>query len=1054
MNQQLTIKQIIEKCGTVAFKRGETFYRRNQVEVTVSTAGHWEAIVKGQEVFYVTVLLDENGDYLAQCSCPKLASVHQDCQHIAAVLMAIAGEKERQRQQGDQTVITQEFFTLFDGKGERPFAKQRHFETRKLLAAEVSCHAFTRTNEDNVFAMGLTIEGRPVTDLRTFLEELKEGKRVQLADGLWVDLQQHCFDQKISEVLELLLQMTKGTEKKKDVTSNLIMIPPLSWQPLIQLLQETRTARFVVKGTSFKELSVHDGPLPIEFKLIQLESSYRLEVNGVDKIHLFDSYQTAVCLGKLKLLEPEDSKRLGSLLHMFEATGDEPLNIPDDKIEYFKENVLFRLKKLGTVKVAERRQATKRSSSLVAKLYLDRIKNRLLAGLEFHYGHHVIQPLEDRELPADVLLMRDHQKEHQILQLMEEGQFAKTEGGYYLHHEELEFTFLTQVLPKLQKRVQVYATTAVKNRVSTNQFRPQLRVRVKKERTNWLEFKFEMKGISNEEVQDVLQALEEKRKFYRLRNDTLLSLETQEFEDIQKFLLKPQITRSELLDGLDLPLTSSLQLLDSVESEGIFQLEDSLTTFLENLRNPEKLTYEVPAKLDTILRPYQKQGFQWLKTLAEFGFGGILADDMGLGKTLQSIAFILSELKNLRETKRKVLIVSPSSLTYNWLRELQTFAPEINAVVIDGVQKERRRVIKESQDHEVWITSYPLLRRDNALYDKEMFHTVFFDEAQAFKNPLSQTARAVKRVQADHRFALTGTPLENALEELWSIFHVVFPDLLLGLKEFSTMSHKRIIKRIRPFMLRRVKKDVLDELPAKQSTLEAVELLPEQKKLYTAYLAKLRHDTLKHLDRETRHKNRIKILAGITRLRQICCHPGLFVDGYQGRSSKLAQLLKILEEAKHAGRRVLIFSQFTKMLNMIGRELDERGWRFFYLDGQTPNEERVETCQRFNDGERDLFLISLKAGGTGLNLTGADTVILYDTWWNPAVEEQATDRAHRMGQTRVVQVIKLIARGTIEEKMNDLQEKKRELIDEMIDSNVGDPASYLTDDDLKELLSV
>jgi SNF2 family DNA or RNA helicase len=346
-----------------------------------------------------------------------------------------------------------------------------------------------------------------------------------------------------------------------------------------------------------------------------------------------------------------------------------------------------------------------------------------------------------------------------------------------------------------------------------------------------------------------------------------------------------------------------------------------------------------------------------------------------------------------------------------------------------------------------------LLRREINWFDKPLFHTVFFDEAQFFKNPITQTARAVKRIKAEYRFALTGTPVENSLEELWSIFHVVFPDLFLGLKEYSNLSRKKIARRIRPFLLRRMKEDVLSELPEKIESVDSVELFPEQKKLYAAYLAKLRHDTLKHLDKDTLRKNRIKILAGLTRLRQICCHPALFVDGYKGKSAKFEQLMQIIQESKISGRRVLIFSQFTKMLGFIGSELANQGLPFFYLDGQTPSEDRVEICQQFNEGERDYFLISLKAGGTGLNLTGADTVILYDLWWNPAVEEQAADRAHRIGQTNIVQVIKLVTRGTIEEKMNELQDKKRHLIEEIIDPKEK-TSHTLTEEDIREILMI
>ncbi|WP_337999909.1 DEAD/DEAH box helicase [Paenibacillus urinalis] len=353
----------------------------------------------------------------------------------------------------------------------------------------------------------------------------------------------------------------------------------------------------------------------------------------------------------------------------------------------------------------------------------------------------------------------------------------------------------------------------------------------------------------------------------------------------------------------------------------------------------------------------------------------------------------------------------------------------------------------------VLITSYPLLRMDADMYSERHFHTFIMDEAQAFKNYATQTAHAVKAINARHRFALTGTPIENSLEELWSIFDVVFPELFQGRKAFNELSREAIARRIRPFLLRRVKADVLAELPEKIESLHTSELLTEQKKLYVAFLAKLRAETVKHLSEKQFDKNRIKILAGLTRLRQLCCHPGLFVEGYQGSSAKFEQLMELIEESRSAGKRVLLFSQFTEMLGIIGRELGAQGIPFFYLDGQTPGQERVEMCQRFNEGERDFFLISLKAGGTGLNLTGADTVILYDLWWNPAVEDQAASRAHRMGQKNVVQVIRLVSRGTVEDKMYELQQRKKNLIEEVIQPG-QESSSTLSEEEIREILAI
>ena len=437
--------------------------------------------------------------------------------------------------------------------------------------------------------------------------------------------------------------------------------------------------------------------------------------------------------------------------------------------------------------------------------------------------------------------------------------------------------------------------------------------------------------------------------------------------------------------------------MNGLHEGNVLSLDESVQDLVESIQNPKKLKFTVPPTLHAVMREYQVYGFEWMKTLAYYRFGGILADDMGLGKTLQSIAYIDSVLPEIREKKLPILVVSPSSLVYNWFSELKKFAPHIRAVIADGNQTERRKILKDVAEFDVVITSYPLLRRDVRSYARP-FHTLFLDEAQAFKNPTTQTARAVKTIQAEYRFGLTGTPVENSLEELWSIFHVVFPELLPGRKEFGDLRREDIAKRVKPFVLRRLKEDVLQELPDKIEHLQSSELLPDQKRLYAAYLAKLREETLKHLDKDTLRKNKIRILAGLTRLRQICNHPALFVDDYKGSSAKFEQLLDILEECRSTGKRILIFSQFTKMLSIIGRELNRQAIPYFYLDGNTPSQERVELCNRFNEGEGDLFLISLKAGGTGLNLTGADTVILYDLWWNPAVEQQAADRAYRMGQ--------------------------------------------------------
>ncbi|RSK46950.1 DEAD/DEAH box helicase [Bacillus canaveralius] len=1070
MDIKVNHKMIKEMCGTVSFKRGDAFYRANKVTFSQYSPDFCEAIVNGTEDFQVTIEKDPTGDIQTKCSCPTLANFQKYCQHIAAVLLAIYEHQRQgtfpisvQGQQSNYGELTEGFMTIFNDRPTRTSGQQLHFEKREVLDVMFTCKPVSIGNGQYLFGMEAEVGHTKLQNIRDFLQDVKQGQHSALSPKFTYDPSLHCFLNESDAVIHQLIWVVQDEKAFIEALPNLsdytasnqtLLIPPSSWAGLVPLLTKIPLVTLEHDGHSFESLRIVDGPPPIQFTFDEAEGDdYRLVIKGFDRMVVLNSYSSVLCDGQVFCLEEQDCERLSELKQMLVSPGTNHIPIPHEQIDFFLKKIVPGLKKIGDVQLANALSQKIMKKPLVAKLYLDRLKNRLLAGLEFQYEDVVIQPLESRDIPTGPMIIRDLEKEEEILQLMEESGFSKTDGGYTMQNEALEYEFLYHVVPQLQQLVQVYATTAVRNRIVRKNAHPKIRVKVKKERTNWLEFKFEMDGIADKQIREILAALEEKRKYYRLRNGSLLSLETKEMEEIRRFLKAVPVQDEDFEASLNMPIIQSLKHLDSVDDSQVFMVEESFRQLLDNIRNPGNLDFEIPQKLDNVLRDYQKRGYKWMKTLASYGFGGVLADDMGLGKTVQSIAFIVSELSSIRDRRLPVLIVCPSSLTYNWLHEIMKFAPDLQAIIIDGNKADREELQKHIKDLDVIITSYPLLRRDIKWYEKQTFHTVFFDEAQAFKNPVTQTARAVKRIQADNRFGLTGTPVENSLEELWSIYHVVFPQLFQGLREYSHLPRKTIARRVRPFLLRRIKEDVLAELPEKIESLESAELLPEQKKLYAAYLAKLRHDTLKNLDKDTIRKNRIRILAGLTRLRQICCHPALFVDGYKGSSAKYEQLLQIVEEARLSGRRVLIFSQFTKMLELIGREITMRGQTYFYLDGQTPSEERVEICNRFNDGERDLFLISLKAGGIGLNLTGADTVILYDLWWNPAVEQQAADRAHRFGQKKVVQVIKLVARGTIEEKINELQDKKRDLIADIIDSEEKASAT-LTEEDIREILMI
>ena len=426
---------------------------------------------------------------------------------------------------------------------------------------------------------------------------------------------------------------------------------------------------------------------------------------------------------------------------------------------------------------------------------------------------------------------------------------------------------------------------------------------------------------------------------------------------------------------------------------------------------------------------------------------------------MQTLSFIAT---NKEKIKNPVLIVVPTSLVYNWKQEIDLFTPQLKVVIIDGAPSKRKNLIKNLHKYDVVITSYTLLKKDIDFYKELEFSICIADEAQNIKNPYSQNAEALKSLNAKTRFALTGTPIENSLSELWSIFDFVLPGFLGSYNSFKEKFEKpissenqatlqKLRKIISPFILRRIKTEVLNELPEKIESFVYAEMTSEQKKIYSAYLKNAKMEIENEIKRNGFEKSQIKILSILTRLRQICCHPAIFLEDYHKGSGKLELLQELISDALEANHRIIVYSQWVEMLQIIRKMLDDLNYEYFYLDGSTKSDERIDMVNKFNSGERSIFLISLKAGGFGLNITGADIVIHYDPWWNPAVEEQAAARAHRIGQKNVLQIYKLIAKDSIEEKIVKLQQKKKDLFDSVITANQTF-LSKLTKEEIMELL--
>lgn len=793
-----------------------------------------------------------------------------------------------------------------------------------------------------------------------------------------------------------------------------------------------------------------------------------------------------------------------------------------------------------------------------AHIYLDCPRpDTITARMVCQYGSFYLEPYLNQEVNEQGVLIppegggrranqlpvvRDEQKEYGM-KLLLSGYFdaygRNISALYFEGDNDRVYNFVHTGAAELALHAEVLVTDRFRRIAAAAP--PKLTVGVSLE-SGLLKVKFDLEQFPVDELMEMLQQYRVRRKYHRLRNGSFLHLEDEGVSGVLNLMEGLRLTREDLEKGhVQLPQYRAMALNELLKgSEQIdYERSGAFKKLVREMKSVEDSDFTVPEELSGILRDYQKIGFRWLSTLAEYGFSGILADDMGLGKTLEMITFLLaakekreslerlqsdqetsgvpgreisqmsghemangsdseppqasareisqmsaqeisqmsghgtsngSDRKTSQDVGREIpaLVVCPASLVLNWEEELRKFCPELKALPVIGTAAERRIMIARAQQEkeiDLLITSYDLLKRDIDCYEELRFYCQIIDEAQYIKNHGTKNAKSVKRIQSQVRFALTGTPIENRLSELWSIFDYLMPGYLYAYEDFKHRYETAIVrdrddqaaemleKQISPFVLRRLKRNVLQELPEKMESVVYTPMEAEQSKLYMGNLAKAKLEIGRGFTDGGMETNKIVILALLTRLRQICCHPALCYEDYLGESGKLATCMELVLEAVEGGHKILLFSQFTTMLELIRSQLSKEGIATFLLTGKTSKEDRRTMVERFNLQENSpkVFLISLKAGGTGLNLTAADVVIHYDPWWNLAAQTQATDRAHRIGQKNAVQVYKLIAKDTIEEKILNMQENKRALADAVIHENET-PITQMSVEQLLELL--
>lgn len=574
---------------------------------------------------------------------------------------------------------------------------------------------------------------------------------------------------------------------------------------------------------------------------------------------------------------------------------------------------------------------------------------------------------------------------------------------------------------------------------------PNITLDISQSRNGYMSMKLNIEGVDSNEYREIFSSYKNNNRLYRMKNGAYLDLKDNDLE--QAFKLIDILNIYNDFDNMKIPNNKAIYLEKLIEDEDLSFVNGSkyVSNVIKKFDKVKSKNYEIPKDLNATLRDYQVSGFEFFKTLSDYQFGGILADEMGLGKTIQTIAFLLSN------KDKKSIVITPTALIYNWKNELEKFAPTLKVGLLHAAKSEREKILDNIDNYDVILTTYTTYKNDIDKYKNINFDYCIIDEAQNIKNPDAIITKAIKNVNAKVRFALTGTPIENNLMELWSIFDFIMPGYLYNKSKFKSIfvnNDKNIIELknlIKPFILRRTKKEVITELPDKIEQKIIIDLEKEHKRAYKGYV-----NLITRKIKENNQDN-ITVFSYLTKLRQLCLSPELMVKNYQGKNSKLDVLINIINDS--SDEKILVFSQFTKVLEVIGKRLNEENISYSYLDGKTSAKDRVKLVEEFNTNNNKAFLISLKAGGTGLNLTSANIVVHFDPWWNPAVEDQASDRAHRIGQKNVVNVIKLIAKGTAEERVINLQETKKELIEDVINGNLDNSSTLknLSKDDIIDL---
>ncbi len=1072
------------------YLRGTQYFHEKKVEQMERTIdGRYTATVRGEKDTYRVVVdigLHESIGYYS-CSCQAFRNWYGACKHIVAVLLQIRQERteDARRKQAEK-----EWTLLHSQQAKGLPNKQIQEQVRQLIQQTVAKNVdrVQKRMDQNVgkftlfptvhitegvfyisFAVGCTRLYK-VKNISAFCQQVRTGAPAYYGKQKAIVHRLEDFEPQAAALVQMVLEKEKEfrlfkRSQQKDFSEEMMevgremLLTPGMFDRLFKIF-DGEVICFRDEKNSKRNVEIllqKSAQIRIQLQTAPNEQTAFLKAKSGKILHgdNGDYFLQDNCLLRM---EQEPSGTLEKLLQLIDQ-NPEGLPVTEADMKDLEANVLRPLQPLVSLQVPEALQKKYCAPPFQSRLYLDQKADGQITGrLCFLYGTQQFSAFDSSVFFPGRDFVQEEQHKRWLFQYFSRIDLHRQEAVLETD-DDVFYRLLTEGIKQLGRHMEIYTSDRFR-KIKVHSV-PKIQVSIHLE-NHWMDLAVHTDDVSLEEWKQIIQAYRVRKKYFRLRNGDFLKLEESQIETAADFFKEIPLKAGASEEKIRLPQTRALFFEKILEAHPEIQCQKSenFKQFVQRIQQAKESNYPIPVSLSNVLRDYQKSGYQWLRTMQEYGLGGILADDMGLGKTLQIIALLLAEKQQTQEEKH-TFIVCPASLVYNWQAEIRKFAPELTTLAIIGNSTERQKKIRRVFSFDIAITSYDLLRRDLVYYQDFLFDYHIIDEAQYIKNHNTHNARSVCQIRSRQRFALTGTPIENHVAELWSVFDFLMPQYLYSYAQFKERFEKPIVKEgdtralhrlnqmIAPFLLRRMKKDVLEELPEKTETVLPAEMEPEQRKLYRANVMLMRRDFQEQLKQRGLASSKFMLLSILMRLRQLCCHPRLYYEDYRGGSGKLELCMEIVRNSVEAGHKILLFSQFTSMLAVIGERLKKENISFYCLEGATPKETRMQMVERFQNDSVPVFLISLRAGGTGLNLTAADIVIHYDPWWNSSAQNQATDRVHRIGQKNRVQVYQLITKDSIEEKILYLQRKKQELADSII--GVGSILSSMTAEEILEL---